>query len=194
MIVFLDTETTGLYPGQICQLSYIIQEGKSARAKNFFFKVTGVESGAFAVHGFSKEMLNVLSGGKVFADFIDEISGDLLSADVVVAHNYNFDCSFLREEFFRAGKVFCPKAQFCTMKNAVSVCKIARRGGGYKYPRLSELTEHYYLTDVEIRKCTEKLFNEAGGYHDARFDTSALYLAANCGIEEGDFALLKKYL
>ena len=38
MIIYFDTETTGLYPGQICQLSYVMQDEGKVVAKNFFSK------------------------------------------------------------------------------------------------------------------------------------------------------------
>ena len=195
MILYLDTETTGLYPGQICQLSYIMQDKTESTAKNFFFAVDFVEYGAYLVHGLSPQLLKTLSGGKKFQDNIDEIEKDLLSADVIITHNVSFDFSFLREEFARAGRTFICRDSFCSMKNSVGVCKISRRGGGYKYPKLSELTEHFLITDTEIRKATEKLFDEAGGYHDARFDTAAVYLAVNCEMEEEpEFKRLKEFL
>ena len=73
MILYLDTETTGLYPGEICQLSYIMQDKDGATAKNFFFAVKDVEYGAYLVHGFSVQILKELSGGKTFSDHADEI-------------------------------------------------------------------------------------------------------------------------
>ena len=194
MVLYLDTETTGLYPGQICQLSYVMQSKDSVVAKNFFFSVNGVEYGAYLVHGFSAEKLKILSGGKVFADFIDEIESDLGSADVVVSHNISFDLSFLREEFLRAGKVLYLNDTFCSMKNFVPVCKIERKTGGYKYPKLSELTEFFYITEVEINRATEKLFGVDLKFHDARFDTAAVYLAMNCAMEEGFAEQLKNNL
>ena len=101
MIIYLDTETTGLHPGQICQLSYIIQNGNSVKGKNFFFAVDYVEYGAYMVHGFSKDKLEQLSNGKGFECFIDEIEQDFLSADLVCSHNTAFDFGFLRKEFER---------------------------------------------------------------------------------------------
>ena len=39
MILFFDTETTGLIPGRIIQLSYVMQSETATTAKNFFFAV-----------------------------------------------------------------------------------------------------------------------------------------------------------
>ncbi|MBR2870402.1 MAG: 3'-5' exonuclease [Clostridia bacterium] len=183
MTIFLDTETTGLNPGQICQLSYIIQDGQIVQGKNFFFSVDYVEYGALAVHGFSKERLEILSGGKGFECFIDQIEQDFLSADLVCAHNTAFDFKFLRREFERCRKDFMVNAEFCTMKNSVTTCKLIRpNSGGYKYPRLNELCVFLGITDNDIQENSRKIFGESAGYHDARFDTVALYLAFNTGV------------
>ena len=37
MIIYFDTETTGLSPGGIIQLSYIMQDSNGVVGKNFFF-------------------------------------------------------------------------------------------------------------------------------------------------------------
>ncbi len=196
MILYLDTETTGLNPGQICQLSYVIQEGNKARAKNFFFSVDYVERSALAVHGFSTEILGRLSGGKGFESFIDEIEKDFNNASVICAHNTSFDFKFLRKEFERSGRDFLPNADFCTMKKSVSACKLIRpNSGGYKYPRLNELCAHLGITDSEIQHFCKRLFGGEAGYHDARFDTTAVFLAVNKGIDQiTDFEPLKEHL
>ena len=121
MILYLDTETTGIRPGQIAQLSYIMQTNDSVRAKNFFFTVQSMEYGAYLVHHFSIEKLFNLSGGKVFGDFSDEILSDLESADCIVIHNSSFDLMFLREEFSRLGKIMQIKKEFCSMKKSTNV-------------------------------------------------------------------------
>ncbi len=183
MILYLDTETSGLRPGQICQLSYVMQSGEEVSAKNFFFTVDSVEYGAFMVHGFSVQKLCELSGGKRFNDFILEIKADLESADVVVAHNVSFDMMFLRAEFERAGVELFIKKEFCSMKNMTGVCKLPGRRLGYKYPKLSEMTCHFRISDYEIATTSSELFGERAGFHDARFDTTALFLAMDMGME-----------
>ena len=194
MILYLDTETTGIRPGQIAQLSYIMQTNDSVRAKNFFFTVQSMEYGAYLVHHFSIEKLFNLSGGKVFGDFSDEILSDLESADCIVIHNSSFDLMFLREEFSRLGKIMQIKKEFCSMKKLTPVCKILRSNGvGYKYPKLSEACTFFGISDTEIKKDVCRFFGEDLEYHDARFDTTALFLVANHAMEY-QLRALREYL
>lgn len=196
MILYFDTETSGLRPGQICQLSYVMQTNKGETAKNFFFTVDDVEYSAYLVHGFSVEKLRKLSNGKRFSFWIDQIEKDFSSADVVVSHNTSFDFMFMREEFDRLGRVFTVNKEFCSMKNMTPVCKLMRSSGnGYKYPKLSELCKHFSITDREIAITSSKLFGSSADYHDARFDTTAVYLAVNYGMDnETVMQGLKEYL
>ena len=184
MILYFDTETSGLYPGQICQLSYIMQDKEKSTAKNYFFTVDSVEYSAYMVHGFSVEKLYKLSNGKRFSSFIEEISADFERANLIVSHNTAFDFMFMRAEFERLGKTFYVKDEFCSMKSMTPICKLPRsKGVGYKYPKLSELCLHFGITDREIAITSEKLFGKSASFHDARFDTTAVYLAVNYGMD-----------
>ena len=196
MIIFFDTETTDLYPGQICQLTYLMQDRERISAKNFFFSVKEVMPGAQSVHGFSKEKLEELSLGKIFSDNIDEIERDFLSADLVVAHNLSFDGMFMRKEFERVGKIFKVKEDMCSMKESVSSCKLSRTNGrGYKYPKLSELCDFVGVSERDIILATKQFFNASTSFHDARFDATALCLAVNFGKEKiNKFGEIVKYL
>lgn len=180
MILYLDTETSGLYPGNICQLSYIMQTDSEVRAKNFFFSVDFVEQGAYMIHGFSVEKLRVLSGDKRFCDHICEIEKDFSSASLVVAHNTAFDLMFLRKEFENCGKILPIEKTFCSMKTMTPVCKLPRRtGAGYKYPKLNELCAFLGISDKDINLACKQFYARCVDYHDARFDTVALCLACN---------------
>lgn len=183
MILYFDTETTGLYPGNICQLSYVMHDRAGVRAKNFFFKVDYVESGAFAVHGLSVPLLQKLSNGMDFSCRIDEIEKDFSNADIVVAHNISFDNTFMRTEFERLGRIYCPKAEFCSMKKMTPVCMLPKsRGFGYKYPKLNELCAYFGIDEFEAKETTKDLFGTDSTFHDARFDTTCVYLAMKAGI------------
>ncbi|MBQ9514145.1 MAG: 3'-5' exonuclease [Clostridia bacterium] len=195
MVLYFDTETTSLTPGKICQLSYIMQNGREEKGKNFFFTVPKVDYGAYIVHGFSAEKLKVLSNGKTFADFIDEIEKDFSLADVIVAHNFSFDYMFLSAEFNCLNRTFTYNESFCSMKKSTPVCKIPRKSGvGYKYPKLNELCDYFGISSLSVCDKTEKLFLTDANYHDARFDTVAMYLAINRGIDHNLYEELHKYI
>ena len=120
-----------------------------------------------------------------FSCFFNEIKSDFENADLVVAHNTQFDFMFMRAEFERLGKVFSVNDEFCSMKKMTPVCKLPRSSGvGYKYPKLSELCAHFGITDREIAQTSEKLFGRSANFHDARFDTTAVFLAVNYGMED----------
>ena len=188
-VVVFDTETTGFMPGNICQLSYIIDDSGPVLTKNLYFKVGYVEPGAERVHGLSVPVLDKLSGGRAFADCAEEIYNDFMSCGFWIAHNYDFDRRFLEVEFRRAGIEFFGKKHFCTMRGLTSVCKLPRAGkkyspGGYKYPRLSELMDCLGISTEEITKQASALFStpETSGFHDARVDTAAVYLCYKKGV------------
>lgn len=101
-LVIFDTETTDLKPGYICQLAYLVLEDGKIIPKNYFFSVPYVSEGAEKVHGFSREYLEELSGGKVFADSVEEIREDFSGVDYFVAHNIEYDINFVRIEMLRA--------------------------------------------------------------------------------------------
>lgn len=196
MVLYFDTETSGLHPGQICQLSYVMQSGDKITAKNFFFTVDYVEYGALSVHGFSVERLRTLSKGKRFADCFNEIDNDFSTADLIVSHNTSFDFSFMRTEYERLGKDFIYKDSFCTMKKTTPLCKLKRSCGvAYKYPKLNELCLFLGVSDFEIIETCKTLFGANVSYHDSRFDTTAVYLAVNKGVlKYSEFDILKEKL
>lgn len=178
MVIYFDTETTGLKPGRIIQLSYIIDDGFSFKGKNFFFAVDYIPIESTMIHGFTVEKIYSLSGGKTFDDFADEIYNDFSSAKLIVGHNVTFDIGFLTAEFERLGKRFDYKNALDTMKYFTPVIKLLRRsGGGYKYPKLSETTDYFRLTEADVAAETRYVFNLSDvGFHDARFDTTAVML------------------
>lgn len=196
MIIYLDTETTGLRPGNICQLSYVMQDKNIITAKNFYFEVDSVEYGALAVHGLSVEKLKVLSNGKRFCDCILEIEKDFNRAGVIVCHNVSFDFMFLRTEFENCFRQFVFNESFCSMKKLTPITKLARsKGVGYKYPKLSEACEYFGITNAEIMKKAVELFGNSCGFHDARFDTAALFLCMTAAMDrEKEISVLKDYL
>lgn len=182
MIIFFDTETTGLTPGHVIQLSYIMLNGENVTAKNFFFAVPYVPPEATAVHGLTAEKLFYLSRGKTFGEFLEEIDDDFRAADLTVAHNFAFDYKFMSAEFSYYDRIFHYKESFDTMKKFTPLLKLPRaNGNGYKYPKLSELAEFFDLYPYDVTRRTLQLFGDGESAHDARYDVTATFMAFLCG-------------
>ena len=184
-IIYLDTETTGLKPGQICELSLIKESDFNFEyAKNYFFEVDEVESGAENVHGFSVEMLKQLSGGKKFSDYKDEILNEL-EGSTLVAHNLPFDEKFISTELWRCECAsFTPADRVDTMVLFKPILKIpakSRRYGPYKSPKLSEVMDYLNINADVVSQHTAKWFSDSTktSYHDSRYDTACLYVITN---------------
>jgi DNA polymerase-3 subunit epsilon len=181
-----DTETTGLKPGQICQLSYIIDDDGEVKAKNFFFKVMFMELAAYEIHGFTPGKLEKLSGNHEFKDSIEEINKDFTEADVLVAHNFSFDKMFMKKEFGRCKQEFTFASQYCTMRNLKETCELKMKDGNPKFPKLQELVHFMGVGEEEVLEETQKLFESKSiAYHDARYDVTATYLSFVRGRDRG---------
>lgn len=176
--IFLDTETTGLKPGQIAQLTYLIEENKElVAAKNYFFKVETMNPQAEMVHGFSIERLDKLSNGAIFKDLHHDILLDFKDS-TFVAHNVKFDRQFVEAELERINKTAQFKRYFCTMDYFKDILKLPGKfKGGYKNPRVEEVLSFYNISPQEVLDKTKYIFKcEDVGFHDARYDTIAMYI------------------
>ena len=184
--IFLDTETTGLTPGQIGQLAIIKeQDTGEITTYNYFFDVNYVEDGAAKVTGRNKEWYHQASNGKKFEEYADEIL-NILNSGTLVAHNMQFDEKFMSAEFWRANKQFTPVSKFDTMVYFTDICKIPKKkygrsssnGSEYKYPKLEELADFLKINREKVSKYALSLFNEnSGDFHDARYDTAVMFVA-----------------
>lgn len=180
-IVYLDTETTSLVPGQICQLSYIIEEDKNITGKNFYFEVDEMDQGAEEIHGLNIENLKELSGGLRLKDIKYEFLKDIDGA-LVVGHNIDFDLRFVNRGL---KDLSITNKTFCTMDYFTNIMQIPGYNDSYKWPKLSELTYFLELDENQIMKTTKKIFNVNNvGFHDSRFDTAAVYLSYKKGIKD----------
>ena len=180
MILYFDTETTGLCPGGIIQLSYIMQDENGVTGKNFFFFQPYIQPASTSVHGITVEKLALLSGGKVFEDYIDEITADFERANLVVAHNFPFDFKFMSAEFERCYQTFRYNEKLDSMRYFCPYLKLKTANGhGFKYPKLNELANFFEVYDYDATRLCIKLFKECGLSHDSRFDIAQTFLSVN---------------
>ncbi|HSK69466.1 MAG TPA: 3'-5' exonuclease [Candidatus Limnocylindria bacterium] len=190
LIVF-DTETTDLFPGQICQLAYVIADGERVEGKNFFFCVDEMSEGSQEIHGFSREALAGLSCGRWFEDDAEEVLRDFDAAGLLVGHNVAFDERFLRAELRRAGREFRKVPTLCTMNFASGLMNMRRKvvTGRPKPPKLGELAQYYGVTDEMAAEGAAQWFGTSGALHDARFDTAMTWLCLRAALANGDLRL-----
>ncbi len=188
-LLFFDTETTSIKPGNICQLSYILVDSstkpQTTIGKNFFFTVEEMSEGAEAVHGFSLEKLYNLSEGRYFEDSYEEFIEDFLTCDVIIGHNVQFDIKFLKNELEFLDIPLEPKHTFCTMAYYKNICKATNTKGAIKNPSLGEVVEFLKLEEDILQAKCKSLFGESSDYHDARFDTTCTYMLVIKGIKAG---------
>lgn len=178
--IFLDTETSGLAPGQIGQLSYIVETDEgNISGKNYFFDIDYVTRGAEEATGRNVEFYKEASQGRKFKDCAREIESDFKDS-ILIAHNLPFDENFISSEFWRVGITFTPAQRFDTMVYFANVCKLpgGKYGKQYKDPRLSELVEYFRIKTELIEKYASQLFGiDAKNFHDAMYDTTAMFIA-----------------
>lgn len=194
--IYYDTETTGFKPGSICQIAYIIEDEQFnvLGAKNKFFQIPEKDYKnaleAAKITGLTPEKLLELSGGHTFSEQAQEIYNDF-QGKANVAHNIDFDESFLSTELWRNDIVYKPAARYDTMKIFTDICRLPRtskRGkGDFKYPKLSEVAGYYNLNAENTLKYAKILFGDTSDeitYHDARYDTTVMYIVCKLRAEQ----------
>ncbi len=114
-LVFVDIETNGLNhaKGRVIEVAAIrVEQGRIAREfRSLIDPVTILPRFITTLTGIRQEDVD---GQPLFAAVAHELH-DVLDGAVFVAHNVRFDYSFLKQEFKRVGRSFCP-SQLCTLR------------------------------------------------------------------------------
>ena len=164
MLLFIDTETTGLpkyyasdamekWP-RIVQLAWSLydNDGNRQSENSFIIYPTDfiVPMDSAKIHGITTERAKQegISLYKVLPQFNDDVE----KAMIVIAHNLDFDLPIVHTEFVRCRLEtnLMKKQNFCTMKTPkiVSFCRLPKASGiGYKWPTLPELYLQLFQTE-----------------------------------------------
>ena len=175
MILFFDTETTGLpknwkapvtdldnWP-RLVQLAYLVYDYDEnlIHSCNEIIKPIGftIPMDASKVHGITTDIAN--QRGSKIEEVFELFSIHLKRAKVIVAHNMAYDEKIIGSELIRLGleNTLDSKEKICTMISTVDLCKIDGPYG-YKWPKLEEL--HRFLFNYDF-----------DGAHDALADIQA---------------------
>ena len=161
MLLFLDTETTGLpkysatdpiekWP-RVVQLAWSLYDSDGTRESRNSFIIYptdfAIPLDSARIHGITTERAKA-EGVSLFK-VLPQFNADVEKAETVVAHNLDFDLPIVTTEFLRCGLEtgLMNKQYFCTMKSSdiINWCKLpANSGRGYKYPKLNELYSHLF--------------------------------------------------
>jgi DNA polymerase-3 subunit epsilon len=163
MLLFIDTETTGL-PGKkyspysslsrwprLVEVAWIECEidGTTIAEYNSIIKPDSfsVPHSATTIHGITTERAH--EEGSDIISVLKKIDTLMSNCSYIVGHNVDFDLTVIAAEFIRAGIPMSPQIsqRICTMKSSVKFCKL-KRGAGYKYPTLAEL--HHFLFGLPL--------------------------------------------
>ncbi len=157
VFTFLDVETTGLSPrtSRVCEVALVSFQG-NCRISNFSSLVNPglpIPPETSKIHGITDDMVKDSPAFPVLAPRLIA----LLEGSVIVAHNAEFDLSFIEMEFVRAG-LKLPELP------VIDTLYIARRLGTFTNNRLGTIAKeldisaenwHRALSDVEM---TRKIF------------------------------------
>lgn len=176
-ILGIDTETTGLNQSEghrIIEYASVRvgYDGHSfTRLGETVLRVNPerlIDPKAEAVHRIS---IGELAREPVWKTVAPQIAADLQDADLIVAHNMEFDGPFLAAELMRVG-LMPPKAQaFCTMLNGLWATPWGKR------PKLSELA---WALGYEY---------DTSKAHGALYDVELMLTCLQAGIQRGHYKL-----
>jgi DNA polymerase-3 subunit epsilon len=164
MILFFDTETTGLpknwkapvtdlnnWP-RLVQIAFLLynKNGNLVSNGDFIVKPDNFsipyESSKIHKITHSKALNEGIELNKVLLEF-NEV---LTKSDTIVAHNMSFDEKIIGAEYLRLGmpNLMQNKNKLCTMEKSTNYCAISGPYG-YKWPKLSELYIKLFKTGFE---------------------------------------------
>jgi DNA polymerase III epsilon subunit-like protein len=162
MLLFIDTETTGL-PGsagsvfekwpRIVQLAWAVydREGNrdSVNSHIIYPADFTIPADAASIHGITTDRAK--KEGLSLFKVLPLLNQDIDRASIILAHNADFDLPIVNTEFMRCkiGTSLLEKQTFCTMKTPgiVRCCGIRSPSGDrYKWPTLMELHSHLFGT------------------------------------------------
>ena len=179
MILFFDTETTGLVnfkapssdPSQprLVQIGMIVCEDSGEEVFQFgaIIKPDGFEIPAKAseVHGITnlKAKLSGIGLGIVLPIF----SYWMGRCELQVCHNFKFDKAVMESELVRVGFGYLNALYFCTMQEMTGVCKLRQATSNrFKWPKLQEAYKFIFGRNfdkahdalADVRACKELYF------------------------------------
>lgn len=168
MILFLDTETTGLKNPSMVQYAYILCDNSLnciESGRSYVKPRKKIEEEAIRIHKITKEKAQKL--GCTTKSALKHLSKLISMSDTIVGHNVEFDIDVICNDACAVnyGEILSQletKTLLCTMKESTNLLRIDKGDGTYKFPKLTELYRYLFKHD----------FADA---HDALSDVTATW-------------------
>ena len=177
--LFIDVETTGLPKNKklsykekdnwprVVQISFQMCDEEGVFVEEPITAVIKPENYIISeevskIHGISHAF--AVAEGQDIKSVLDLLEQYIDKADMLIAHNMEFDYNTIASEFYHLDKrePMLNKPKFCTMsnRNVMNFCKLPGKFRDYKYPKLKELYNILF---------SEEFSNQ----HNALYDTRA---------------------
>lgn len=144
---FCKNKTNALNKAIVAEINEYIHPSRAA-AHGLPAREISITSEAQDVHKICFETL--IKEGIHILDALEHFQQLLSKADVIVAHNINFDRNVLVSEAFRIGYELRYKknaVKFCSMLNTIDVLKLPGKwNNSFKWPSLAELYNYCFKT------------------------------------------------
>lgn len=173
-VAIFDTETTGLVRGNdytnpnnpyLAAIAVILYDTSIERVISSFNAVIQPDGWempeeAAAVNNLSTEYL--MANGLWFEDVFSVALGLLFKAELIVAHNVDFDSKVIAASMWRKAidegtaqemahyhiKKWLESTFYCTMKESKEIVQATDKRGRIKYPKLAEAYKHFFDRDL----------------------------------------------
>ncbi len=145
--IVLDTETTGLDPGQghrIIEIGCVEVINRRLSGNNYHQYLQpdhDIDEGAQSVHGISNEFL---ADKPRFTDIVEDFLEYLKGAELII-HNAPFDVGFINHELKRAGPEYGEVTTFCSIIDTLVMARKMRPG---KKNNLDALCKEYEVKNT----------------------------------------------
>lgn len=146
--IVLDTETTGLDPGQghrVIEIGCVELMHRKLTGNNYHQYLQpdrDSDEGALQVHGITTEFLK---DKPRFTDIVDDLLEYLKGAELII-HNAPFDVGFLDHELNLAGGQYGELSQHCTIIDTLVMARKMRPG---QKNNLDALCKHYDVNNSQ---------------------------------------------
>lgn len=150
--LFIDTETSDFRRPHLVELAWMLADFKGEEIESYVSLVKPtdwkISPEALDCHGITTEV--AATDGLPLKEVLEELAYIITEAGLMVGHGIQYDTRVLAKEFDDSGVLSDLNNidRFCTMRGSTEFCKIPKKKGGFKWPKLAEL--YYILFEKDL--------------------------------------------